>query len=131
MEFDIQAPLAQMWACENADADDRKARRRQKLLESTMLLVKAVRWGTFHITSQKHVNQHMEYMEVYLQSLADLYLQMHFCPNHHAALHIDVFLLRFGPMHGWWMFLFERIIRNLQNIKTNHKLGWGPQLLTI
>lgn len=131
MEFDIPASLVQMWARENTNADDRKACRRQKLLESTMLLAKAVRWGTSHITSQKHVDQYMEYMEAYLQSLADLYPQMHFRPNHHAALHVGVFLLRFGPMHGWWMFPFERIIGNLQKIKTNHKLGWWPRLLTI
>ncbi|KIJ09587.1 hypothetical protein PAXINDRAFT_87272, partial [Paxillus involutus ATCC 200175] len=43
--------------------------------------------------------------------------------NHHASLHMNEFLLRYGPMHGWWMFPFERIIGTLQKTNTNHKIG--------
>jgi hypothetical protein len=32
-------------------------------------------------------------------------------------------LLLFGPMHGWWMFVFERVIGMLQKTNTNDKLG--------
>ncbi|KAG2148241.1 uncharacterized protein EDB93DRAFT_1085087 [Suillus bovinus] len=29
----------------------------------------------------------------------------------------------YGPMHGWWMFPFERIIGALQKTNTNYKIG--------
>ncbi|KAG1758760.1 hypothetical protein EDD22DRAFT_849772 [Suillus occidentalis] len=44
------------------------------------------------------------------------------CPNHHACLHLHEFLLRYRPMHGWWMFPFERIIGVLQKTNMNHKI---------
>ncbi|KAG2048976.1 hypothetical protein BDR06DRAFT_975564 [Suillus hirtellus] len=32
-------------------------------------------------------------------------------------------LLRYGPMHGWWMFPFERVIGGLQKTNMNYKIG--------
>jgi hypothetical protein len=32
-------------------------------------------------------------------------------------------LLRFGPIHGWWMFPFERVIGLLQQFNTNSEMG--------
>jgi hypothetical protein len=62
-------------------------------------------------------------MVAYLQCLLDLYPNIQFRPNHHAALHIGTLLTQFGPAHGWWMFPFERVIGILQGINTNSKLG--------
>lgn len=38
-------------------------------------------------------------------------------------MHIPAFLLRFGPMPGWWMFPFKWVIGLLQKVKTNRKIG--------
>ena len=65
----------------------------------------------------------MKCMVEYLNILKDLYPNMAWRPNHHASLHIGSFLLLFGPMHGWWMFVFERMIGLLQKTNTNFKLG--------
>jgi hypothetical protein len=43
--------------------------------------------------------------------------------NIHAAFHIYDFLLLFGPIISWWCFPFERLIRVLQRIKTNDRVG--------
>lgn len=44
-------------------------------------------------------------------------------PNHHEALHLPDFFNLYGPMHGWWMFVYERMIGLLQNTNTNFKIG--------
>jgi hypothetical protein len=31
--------------------------------------------------------------------------------------------MRYGPVHGWWMFPFERVIGALQKTNTNYKIG--------
>ncbi|KAH9912870.1 uncharacterized protein B0H18DRAFT_960738 [Fomitopsis serialis] len=49
-----------------------------------------------------------------------VYLMKH-C--HHNAMHIPEFLMHFGPMPGWWMFPFERVIGLLQQVNTNGKIG--------
>jgi hypothetical protein len=121
IEFDLPVSLAQIWL--SNPQNDQKAKRRQKLAESTMLLAMAIQWATSHITSKKHADQYTKYMQAYLNSLIELYPNIRLRPSHHAALHIGPFLLRFGPMHGWWMFPFERIIGTLQKINTNNILG--------
>ena len=39
------------------------------------------------------------------------------------ALHLDEFLLLFGPIHSWWTFPFERMIGALQRMPHNFILG--------
>jgi hypothetical protein len=62
-------------------------------------------------------------MKAYLQTLLELCPNQQLHPIHHNALHLPEFLLRFGPVHGWWMFPFERMIGILQKINTNSKMG--------
>ncbi|TDL14213.1 hypothetical protein BD410DRAFT_696105, partial [Rickenella mellea] len=79
--------------------------------------------GTEKRTSKRHSNMYMKYMHDYLESLLELFPDLRLRPNHHNALHIGELLLRFGPMHGWWMYPFERVIGILQRMNTNNKLG--------
>ncbi|KAG2065538.1 hypothetical protein BDR04DRAFT_1032543, partial [Suillus decipiens] len=62
-------------------------------------------------------------MKAYLECIRGIFPHHSWRPNHHATLHICEFLLRYGPMHGWWMFPFERIIGALQKMNTNYKIG--------
>lgn len=125
MEFDLPVFLAQAWSSDSEPADSKnmKVRRRRKLVESTMLLAMAIRWGTSHRTSRTHADQYTKCMEGYLKTLIELYPTIDLRPSHHAALHIGECLLRFGPMHGWWMFPFERVIGHLQKYNTSNKAG--------
>ena len=65
----------------------------------------------------------MHFMVTYLNILKKLYSTISWHPNHHATLHIGPHLLKLGPMHGWWMFVYERLIGLLQKTNTNHKIG--------
>ncbi|KAG1893136.1 uncharacterized protein F5891DRAFT_963419 [Suillus fuscotomentosus] len=125
IEFDLPVALMQLWGSKHT-ADGTNADRKsqlQKLVHSTMLLVIAIRWGTSHVTSSHHAQQYTRYMKAYLESIKGIFTHHSWRPNHHAALHIREFLLRYGPMHGWWMFPFERIISALQKTNTNYKIG--------
>ena len=73
-------------------------------------------------------------MKSYMEGIKKLFPQYRFRPNHHMALHLHEYLCRFGPVHSWWTFPFERIIGMLQRIPTNFKIGMSgalfPCLLT-
>jgi hypothetical protein len=124
IEFDVPAALAQIWDHDTQQSkEDKGVRRQKKLFHATMLLATAIRWATSYLTSELHAAQYMICMTAYLNTLKELYPNFPWRPNHHTALHIGPFLLLFGPMHGWWMFVFERVIGKLQKISTNYKLG--------
>ena len=126
IEFDLPVSLVRMWGDTNHGSNsDALQIRRQKIVESTMHLSVAIRWAVSHRTSELHANQYRRHMMAYLETLRELCPTMDLHPVHHNALHIPEFLLRFGPMHGWWMFPFERLIGILQKIKINFKIGKG------
>ena len=116
IEFDVPVSLVQMLS-------DNKREGKQithgQILQSTLFLATAICWAMSHRTSKVHKVNYMKNMHAYLQSLLDMFPEMTLLPNHHAALHIGPQLLYFGPMHGWWTFPFERIIRILQQYNTN------------
>jgi hypothetical protein len=132
MEFDVPAAMAQIWVIDNQSPDDdERTQRKEKLVDATILLTTAICWATSYETSELHAGWFMKCMVAYLNILKELYPTIAWRPNHHAALHIGSFLLLFGPMHGWWMFVFERIIGSLQRINTNDKLGESILLMYL
>jgi hypothetical protein len=44
-------------------------------------------------------------------------------PNHHYSIHTPDFVRDFGPLHGFWTFLFERLNKVLKSYKTNNHSG--------
>ncbi len=122
IEFDLSISIAQLWSGA-LDGGLGTNGRRHELFCSTMYLAIAIRWATSHRTSPHHATKYMEYMKKYLESLLCMFPEISLKPNHHNALHIGEFLLNYGPMHGWWMFPFERVINVLQQVNTNDKLG--------
>lgn len=127
MEFDIPVSLVELCSEIHKDEDEADSLKRRKMLECTMFLATALCWATSHRTSEKHASEYMRNMRVYLSSLWMLFPDRDLRPNHHSALFIGEMLLRFGPVHGWWCFPFERIIGLLQQINTNSKLGTHEQ----
>lgn len=124
MEFDVTAAIAHTWSHDSPQPEDEEPlRRRRMLVDATILLATALQWATSYRTSAVHAAQYMHCMVAYLKTLKTLYPDLPWRPNHHAALHIGAFLLMFGPMHGWWMFAYERVIGLLQKTNTNYKLG--------
>ncbi|KIM83865.1 hypothetical protein PILCRDRAFT_6746 [Piloderma croceum F 1598] len=69
VEFDLPVSLAQIWGSRTASSsDDERTKWRQKLVQSTMFLAMAIRWGTSHVTSKTHADKYTEYMWAYLNS---------------------------------------------------------------
>jgi hypothetical protein len=62
-------------------------------------------------------------MKDYLKTLKELRPTQRFRPNHLNALLVGDYLRLYGPVRGWWMFPFERVIGELQRSSTNNKLG--------
>jgi hypothetical protein len=44
-------------------------------------------------------------------------------PNHHYAIHTPDVVRDYGPLHGFWTFLFERLNKVLKSFKTNNHGG--------
>lgn len=118
--------MAQLW---ESTEDPAQAIRQQKLVDATFFLGEAIRWATSYTTSPTHAQNYTKQMVAYLKTLKDLYPNLAWRPKHHLALHIGPFLLLFGPMHGWWMYVFERIIGILQRCNMNFKKGQSRFLM--
>ena len=121
-EFDIPVSLLRIetrWSASGKQVDEYRA----KLVHSTFLLATAIRWATSHWTSAMHVEEYTKNMKKYLEILRDLRPTQPFCPNHLNALLIGRYLRLYGPVQGWWMFPFERVIGDLQRSNTNNKPG--------
>jgi hypothetical protein len=41
-------------------------------------------------------------------------------PNHHYAVHTAEFIRDFGPIYGFWTFLFEHLNKVLKSYKSNN-----------
>ena len=125
MEFELTVSLMKHWHVPLSQQNNLSpsAQRRHALAHNTIILASAIRVGTSYRTSEQHRIKYTNYMHTYLADLLKLNPGMTLRPNHHGALHLGDFLLRFGPTHGWWMFPFERVIGILQQVSTNYKQG--------
>ena len=115
IEFDLVVSVMQLLY--------KRGERGKRLAESTMVLAIAIGKGTSHQMTAEHEDEYTRNMTAYLGSVLKLFPEKRLKPNHHAALHLGEFLLRFGPTHGWWMFPFERLHGMLQQVNTNNKMG--------
>ncbi|KLO04848.1 hypothetical protein SCHPADRAFT_789604, partial [Schizopora paradoxa] len=115
LEFDIPVALAQLWGDKSSP--------RHELYKCTMYLAIAIRFGTSHRISEDHITSYTRNMHSYLKLMLEIDPSLRLHPNHHNSLHLGNILRRFGPMHGWWMYPFERVIGRLQKSNTNFKIG--------
>lgn len=119
-EFDLVVALTELWT--NSTNGAKLLTKDQELkLKATISLFTALRFATSETTSAFHARQYQHYLKEYLDILLDGGWKLR--PNHHAALHVGDMLLRFGPVRGWWMFPFERVIGRLQRMNTNSIIG--------
>lgn len=95
----------------------------RRVVDITMDLAMALSWGLSRRTSAKHAERYLFYMKRYLEGVMELFPEYDLKPIHHYALHIPDILNDFGPLHGTWAFLVERLIGRMQKFKTNSKNG--------
>jgi hypothetical protein len=93
------------------------------ILDHTMDLVSAVYIACARTMSSERAKEYRLSIASYVDNLKRIYLMFDPRPNHHALFHIYDYLVLFGPVHSWWSFPFEHLIRILQCLPNNHKSG--------
>ena len=121
-EFDIPVSLIRIETRRSASGKETNEYR-AKLVQSTFLLATAIRWATSHHMSATNIDKYKSGMKDYLKTLKELWPTQRFRPNLINSLLVADYLRLYGPIRGWWMFPFERVIGNLQRPSTNSKLG--------
>jgi hypothetical protein len=94
-----------------------------RVLDHTMAVISAVTLACLQTMSLARTTAYHNYIAIYIQELQILHPEATHRTNQHMAMHIYDFLRLFGPIHSWWCFPFERLIRQLQQITNNHKYG--------
>ncbi|EPS92627.1 hypothetical protein FOMPIDRAFT_1088453, partial [Fomitopsis schrenkii] len=123
IEFELRVFLMKNWYASDPTALDEQDKVRHELAVNTMELACAIRQGISYRITGQHIDAFARHMLAYLEGIRRILPHQSLLPSHHNALHIPDFLRRFGPMPGWWMFPFERVIGLLQKVKTNGKIG--------
>ncbi|KAI8985713.1 hypothetical protein BD414DRAFT_394137, partial [Trametes punicea] len=59
----------------------------------------------------------------YCVELVELYGAGVIRPNHHYATHTAEFIRDYGPLRGYWTFIFERLNKILKSFRTNNHEG--------
>ena len=95
-----------------------------KILDHTMDLVSAVYLAYAQTMMPTWAASYHCCIASYVGKLKEMYSTLRARPNHHATFHIYDYLLLFSSIHAWWTFPFEHLIGILQQLSTNHQLGW-------
>lgn len=93
------------------------------MLDNYMDLVGVVEIGGMMRCFEAHIKRYEQLVLRYLGALKKLYKEGSITPNHHIAYHIGEFMRKFGPVHSWRAFAFERFNYLLQNLSTNMHFG--------
>ncbi|KAI0069346.1 hypothetical protein K474DRAFT_1610586 [Panus rudis PR-1116 ss-1] len=114
--INLVTTLVRLWGG-SADANT------QATLDNFLLLVTAIKLAHSRTLTSYQIEQFRSNMHQYLRGILTLYPHTDITPNQHLSLHLPDILKRFGPVHAWRCFPFERYNGMLQNIQTNYKFG--------
>lgn len=93
------------------------------MLDNYMQLIRAVNVAGSLRISEDEIKEYETSLLDYLRGMKELYKEASIKPNHHIAMHLPDFLRRFGPVHAWRAYAFERFNYLLQNLNTNKQTG--------
>lgn len=99
--------------------------RDKDVFKNFMKLSSAIVLACFRTTDESSAKAYTSHMKAYLEEIfsGKLYGDVKPVPNHHLALHLEEYLVRFGPSHSFWAFPFERYIGLLRQKNINNKFG--------
>ncbi|KAJ3897659.1 hypothetical protein F5879DRAFT_995711 [Lentinula edodes] len=123
--INLPITLVRLWGSSPKDE------RQYKMLANFMHLVAAVRLANMRSMSKERIAVFDHHLRAYLSELRILYPHTNITPYQHMMLHFGMQLRRFGPVHSWRCFPFERINYILQNIPTNSRFGHMEQTMFI
>ncbi|THV01678.1 hypothetical protein K435DRAFT_654794 [Dendrothele bispora CBS 962.96] len=115
--INLPITLIRLWALEPKDS------REFQMLTNFMHLVTAVRLANMRTITQDRIDMFEEHMHMYLEGVRRLFPERNITPYQHMSMHFGSMLKRFGPVHSWRCFPFERYNYLLQNIPTNSRMG--------
>lgn len=107
--------LIRLWG--DRDPDDR----RHEMLSNFMHLVTSTVLLFKRSMTTERIRLYENSMKEYLDGHLRLYPHLNLTPKHHLSLHLPKFLERFGPVHGWTTWGFERLNFKFQRTETNGK----------
>jgi hypothetical protein len=119
----VHLPISLIHLWSNTTIGNARSERCHKILNVTISLLSAVSIASSRSTSRAAAELYLQHMQSYLEGIKALFPEYQFHPNHHMAMHLHEYLIRYGPVHAWWTFPFERVIGMLQRIPTNYKPG--------
>jgi len=96
------------------------------MLHNFMYLVTAVHIASSRVIDDEYINTYETCITGYLEGLKNLYPDASIKPNHHLSLHLGDFMRKFGPVHAYRTFAFERLNYLMQQMPTNKKHGDVP-----
>ena len=108
--------LVRLWSRLSPDASERE----NLMLDNFLHLVIATDYATRRNMSISQAEFFDSHMYDYLVTLREVF-GIKFVTNHHMALHLHEFLKRFGPVHAWWSFPFERYNGLIAKLNSNHR----------
>ncbi|KAJ8514310.1 hypothetical protein ONZ45_g8127 [Pleurotus djamor] len=116
-------PNEQLEDEQEQEHEHQRRERERAMLDNFMKLRAAVETANMLAIDTQHAIEYKEYIQSYVDGVKTLYPHFRIRPNFHLSLHIDEFLVRFGPVHSYRTFGAERYNYFLQNTNTNRKHG--------
>ena len=120
--YNLYLPLALifMWGSGSIHQNERQAQSYKTILDITMELVCCMLLMGKRTQTERRADAIRQHLRRW-----SLGLQAHFPhvpgrPNTHGAFHTWDFIHLFGPLHLWWVYVFERIFGILQRVNHNH-----------
>ena len=107
--------LIRLWG--DRDPEDRK----HEMLSNFMHLVTATVLLFKRSVTPERIRLYESSIKDYLEGHLRSYPHLNLTPKHHLSLHLPEFLERFGPVHGWTTWGFERLNFKFQRTETNGK----------
>ncbi|CDO71994.1 hypothetical protein BN946_scf184943.g29 [Trametes cinnabarina] len=108
---------------EDEDDSQRTSNLHERDLANFLKLCKALRL----FLSDSITDQQLELADCllreYCAELVELYGADVIRPNHHYATHTAEFVRDYGPLRGYWTFIFERLNKILKSFRTNNHEG--------
>ncbi|KAF5343750.1 hypothetical protein D9758_015346 [Tetrapyrgos nigripes] len=115
--INLPITLVRLWGSESKDS------RQHRMLVNFMHLVTATRLANMRTLTEERITKYEDHMHTYLKGIRQLFPEKKITAYQHMSLHFGSMLRRFGPVHSWRCFPFERYNYLIQNTPTNGRLG--------
>ncbi|KAF9006287.1 hypothetical protein BDZ89DRAFT_966080, partial [Hymenopellis radicata] len=114
--------LTRLWG-HFRNSQNQVERHKYDMLQNFLHLVSAVKLATTAKVTPASIEEYEFEMHTYLTGLLELYPGSQIESYQHMAMHFGDLLRRWGPVHSWRCFAFERYNGVLQQINVNKKFG--------